>query len=91
MHMEPSEHPASIVMTDGRYATCALDRNGLHPARYVITKEQVHHAGLRSGHPGTTPRTKCWGKGPCRPGGAVHHGYRRRREIWTSFEIDDDL
>ncbi len=36
-HMEPWDGPAGIVMTDGRYAACTLDRNGLRPARYVIT------------------------------------------------------
>ena len=38
MHMEPWDGPAGIVLTDGRYAACSLDRNGLRPARYVITK-----------------------------------------------------
>lgn len=38
MHMEPWDGPAGIVLTDGRYAVCMLDRNGLRPARYVITK-----------------------------------------------------
>ncbi len=38
MHMEPWDGPAGIVMTDGRHAVCMLDRNGLRPARYVITK-----------------------------------------------------
>ncbi len=38
MHMEPWDGPAGIVLTDGRYAACALDRNGLRPARYVVTK-----------------------------------------------------
>jgi glutamate synthase (NADPH/NADH) large chain len=36
-HMEPWDGPAGIVLTDGRYAACTLDRNGLRPARYVIT------------------------------------------------------
>ncbi len=40
MHMEPWDGPAGIVLTDGRYAACALDRNGLRPARYVITKDR---------------------------------------------------
>ncbi len=40
MHMEPWDGPAGIVLTDGRYAGCALDRNGLRPARYVITKDR---------------------------------------------------
>jgi glutamate synthase (NADPH) large chain len=32
--------PAGIVLTDGRYAACTLDRNGLRPARYVITRDR---------------------------------------------------
>jgi glutamate synthase (NADPH/NADH) large chain len=39
MHMEPWDGPAGIVLTDGRYAACVLDRNGLRPARYVITRK----------------------------------------------------
>jgi glutamate synthase (NADPH/NADH) large chain len=38
--MEPWDGPAGIVLTDGRYAACCLDRNGLRPARYVITKDR---------------------------------------------------
>ena len=38
MHMEPWDGPAGLVMTDGRRAVCMLDRNGLRPSRYVITK-----------------------------------------------------
>jgi glutamate synthase (ferredoxin) len=36
--MEPWDGPASIVFTDGRYAGAVLDRNGLRPSRYTITK-----------------------------------------------------
>jgi glutamate synthase (NADPH/NADH) large chain len=38
--MEPWDGPAGIVLTDGRYAACCLDRNGLRPARYVITRDR---------------------------------------------------
>ena len=38
--MEPWDGPAGIVLTDARYAVCCLDRNGLRPARYVITKDR---------------------------------------------------
>ncbi len=38
--IEPWDGPAGIVLTDGRYAACCLDRNGLRPARYVITKDR---------------------------------------------------
>ncbi len=37
MHMEPWDGPAGLVITDGRYAVCALDRNGLRPSRWVKT------------------------------------------------------
>jgi len=40
MHMEPWDGPAGIVLTDGRYAGCVLDRNGLRPARYMITEDR---------------------------------------------------
>jgi len=40
MHMEPWDGPAGIVLTDGRYAGCVMDRNGLRPARYVITRDR---------------------------------------------------
>ena len=39
MHMEPWDGPAGLVMSDGRYALCMLDRNGLRPARWVVTKD----------------------------------------------------
>ena len=39
MHMEPWDGPAGIVLTDGRYAVCLLDRNGLRPARWVRTND----------------------------------------------------
>ncbi len=38
--LEPWDGPAGIVLTDGRYAVCCLDRNGLRPARYVITADR---------------------------------------------------
>jgi len=41
IHAEPWDGPAGIVLTDGRHASCALDRNGLRPARYVITKDRM--------------------------------------------------
>lgn len=41
MHIEPWDGPAGLVITDGRYAVCTLDRNGLRPSRWVITKDDV--------------------------------------------------
>jgi glutamate synthase (NADPH/NADH) large chain len=39
MFMEPWDGPASLVCTDGTQVGATLDRNGLRPARYVITKD----------------------------------------------------
>ncbi len=41
MHMEPWDGPAGVVMSDGRFAACGLDRNGLRPARYVVTQDKL--------------------------------------------------
>ena len=41
MHIEPWDGPAGLVLTDGRRAVCALDRNGLRPSRWVITKDDI--------------------------------------------------
>ncbi len=37
--MEPWDGPASIAFCDGRYIGAVLDRNGLRPSRYLVTKD----------------------------------------------------
>ena len=37
--MEPWDGPAAIAFTDDRYIGATLDRNGLRPARYTVTKD----------------------------------------------------
>ncbi|MBN2721964.1 MAG: glutamate synthase large subunit, partial [Campylobacterales bacterium] len=37
---EPWDGPAAVSMTDGRYIGCVLDRNGLRPSKYIITKDR---------------------------------------------------
>jgi hypothetical protein len=37
--MEPWDGPAAIVFTDGRQIGATLDRNGLRPARYIVTDD----------------------------------------------------
>ena len=39
MLMEPWDGPAAIAFTDGRVLGAALDRNGLRPARYYVTRD----------------------------------------------------
>ena len=37
--MEPWDGPAAVVFTDGRQIGATLDRNGLRPARYLVTRD----------------------------------------------------
>ncbi|WP_071146422.1 glutamate synthase large subunit [Bacteroides ihuae] len=39
--MEPWDGPAALLFSDGRYAGGMLDRNGLRPARYLITHNDM--------------------------------------------------
>lgn len=39
--MEPWDGPAAMSLTDGRYIVATLDRNGLRPARYIRTKDDL--------------------------------------------------
>lgn len=39
--MEPWDGPAAIAFTDGRQIGATLDRNGLRPARYIVTKDDL--------------------------------------------------
>ena len=39
--MEPWDGPAALLFSDGRYAGGMLDRNGLRPSRYTITRQGV--------------------------------------------------
>jgi glutamate synthase (NADPH/NADH) large chain len=47
--MEPWDGPASIVFCDGRFVGGTLDRNGLRPSRYVITKNDIIAMGSEVG------------------------------------------
>ena len=39
--MEPWDGPAAVAFTDGRQVAAVLDRNGLRPARYVVTSDDL--------------------------------------------------
>ena len=39
--MEPWDGPACLLFSDGRYAGGMLDRNGLRPARYLVTHDDI--------------------------------------------------
>jgi glutamate synthase (NADPH) large chain len=47
--MEPWDGPAALVFTDGRQIGACLDRNGLRPARYYVTKNGMIVLGSEVG------------------------------------------
>lgn len=89
MHMEPWDGPAGIVMSDGRFAACNLDRNGLRPARYVITKDKLITCASEVGIWDYQP-DEVVEKGRVGPGELMVIDTRAGR-ILHSGETDDDL
>lgn len=89
MHMEPWDGPAGIVMTNGRHVACNLDRNGLRPARYVLTKDGTITLASEIGI-WDYRQQDVLEKGRVGPGEMLavdtHTG-----KIWRSNEIDEDL
>lgn len=87
--MEPWDGPAGIVMSDGRFAACNLDRNGLRPARYVITKDKLitcaSEVGIWEYQPDEVVE-----KGRVGPGELMVID-TRSGHIFHSQETDDDL
>ena len=65
--MEPWDGPASMVFSDGRYIGGTLDRNGLRPSRYVITKNDLVVMGSEVGVQQFAP-DEIIEKGRLRPG-----------------------
>ena len=47
--MEPWDGPAALAMTDGRWICAGMDRNGLRPMRYVVTRDGLVIAGSETG------------------------------------------
>ncbi len=89
MHMEPWDGPAGIVMTNGRHVACNLDRNGLRPARYVITKDGFITLASEVGIWDYKPE-EVVEKGRVGPGEMLAVDTYTGK-IWRSNEIDEDL
>ncbi|MEI6860484.1 MAG: glutamate synthase large subunit [Shewanella sp.] len=89
MHMEPWDGPAGIVMTNGRHVACAVDRNGLRPARYVITKDRILTLASEIGIWDYTP-DEVVEKGRVGPGELLVLD-TLNGHLYSSFEIDNDL
>jgi len=65
--MEPWDGPAAVVVTDGRLAAAALDRNGLRPQRYWVTDDGLVILGSETGIV-DLPRERIVRKGRLGPG-----------------------
>lgn len=89
MHMEPWDGPAGLVLTDGRYAVCMLDRNGLRPARYVITKDDFMTVASEVGTYSYSP-SDVVAKGRVGPGQILAVD-TEKGELLFSDEIDNTL
>ena len=89
MSMEPWDGPVGIVLTDGRYAACILDRNGLRPARYVITRDRHITLASEIGVYDYTPE-EVEDKGRVKPGEMLAVD-TETGELLPSEAIDDRL
>jgi glutamate synthase (NADPH/NADH) large chain len=89
MHMEPWDGPAGLVITDGRYAVCTLDRNGLRPSRWVLTDDDIITVASEIGVYGYKPENVV-AKGRLGPGDIMsidtHTGTVRHTN-----EVDNEL
>ena len=65
--MEPWDGPAAMVFSDGRYIGGTLDRNGLRPSRYIITKNGLMVMASETGVQSFAPK-EIVKKGRLRPG-----------------------
>ena len=65
--MEPWDGPAAAVFSDGRVVGGLLDRNGLRPARYTVTKDGFMVLASEAGVLDIPPE-KVREKGALRPG-----------------------
>lgn len=89
MHMEPWDGPAGIVLTNGRHVACNLDRNGLRPARYVLTKDGIITLASEIGI-WDYKQEDVVEKGRVGPGEMLAVDTYTGK-IWRSNEIDEDL
>ena len=87
MLMEPWDGPAAIAFTDGRTLGAALDRNGLRPARYYVTRDDwlilASEVGTIDVDPANVLKAGCLG-----PGEMLEVDPSQGRVIWND-EIRD--
>lgn len=89
LFMEPWDGPATLLFSDGRYAGGMLDRNGLRPARYLITHDDLMVIASETGTIDIeAPRIK--EKGRLKPGKMIMID-TERGEIYYDRELKEGL
>ena len=87
LHSEPWDGPAGLVMCDGRYAACTLDRNGLRPARWALSDDNhlivASEAGLWD-----VPSARVIAKGRLAPGEMIAVDFATHR-LLRDADIDE--
>ena len=87
--MEPWDGPATLLFSDGRYAGGILDRNGLRPGRYTITKRGLLVVASEVGVLDFDP-TEIECKGRLEPGKMLLVDTKEGK-IWYDAEIKEQL
>ncbi len=101
--MEPWDGPASIPFTDGNYIGAILDRNGLRPSRYTVTKDGYVVMSSETGVLEIAPENVAF-HGRLEPGkmflvnmdqGRIVDDYEIKKEVCTKrkydFWLDENL
>ncbi len=87
--MEPWDGPAAIAAYDGRWAIAGLDRNGLRPMRYAITRDNILAVGSEAGMCPLDDENIVR-KGCVRPGGMIAADLQENK-FYEHREIVDKL
>ncbi|MCY4233002.1 MAG: glutamate synthase large subunit [Bacteroidetes bacterium] len=87
--MDPWDGPADVLFSDGQYAGALLDRNGLRPSRYTITKDGHVILASETGV-GDIPESNVLQKGRLKPGRMFLINLEERRII-NDEEIKEQI
>lgn len=87
--MEPWDGPAALIFTDGKRLGATLDRNGLRPARYCITKD---HRLIISSEAGALPvnSDEIVKKGRLQPGRMILADLKQKKVLYDD-EIKNNI
>ncbi len=81
--IEPWDGPAAVAFSDGVNAGAILDRNGLRPARYTVTTDNVLVLASETGVL-DIPEDKVLKKGRLRPGEIIYCDLENHRIIYDA-------